>query len=143
MKVKIKRIDKDLPLPTYETKGSVAVDLYARIRTEAAPHSLVLVPTNIIVVSPPGHAFIVTPRSSTPKKKGLSIPHGIGIVDTDYCGPDDEVLLQFYNFKDKTVVIERGERVGQGFFIPIDKIEWEEVDSVDSPTRGGLGYAYK
>ncbi len=31
MKVKIKRIDKSLPLPVYETNGSVGFDIIARV----------------------------------------------------------------------------------------------------------------
>ncbi len=139
MKVSIKRIDKDLPLPSYGTSGAAAVDLYARVRTEIAPKSVAVVPANIIVCPPPDHAFIVVSRSSTPRKKGLLIPHGLGIIDSDYCGPEDEILLQFYNFTDQTVVVERGERISQGFFIKVDKIEWDEVDKVEAPTRGGWG----
>jgi dUTP pyrophosphatase len=54
MQVNIKRIDISLPLPEYQTAGSVAFDLYSRIDTTIAPKSLGLIPTNIIVQTPPG-----------------------------------------------------------------------------------------
>ena len=40
MKVKIKRVDKSLPLPKYETSGAVAFDLYSRIDMEIFPKQL-------------------------------------------------------------------------------------------------------
>ena len=81
----------------------------------------------------------VVPRSSTPKKKGLSIPHGIGIIDQDYCGPDDEIMIQFYNFTNQPVFIERGERIGQATFVKISKTEWMETDEFLKKSRGGFG----
>jgi len=139
MQIKIKRIEKDLPLPEYQTPGSVAFDLYSRKDMTIEPKSLGFIPTNLIIKTPPGYALIIVPRSSTPKRKGLSIPHGIGIIDQDYCGEDDELLLQVYNFTNEEVKVERGERVGQAVFLPIEKAEWIEVDQMSSESRGGYG----
>jgi dUTP pyrophosphatase len=139
MKVKIKRIDQSLPLPQYHTAGSVCFDLLARVDMEIAPKTLGLIPTNIIIETPPGYMFMVVPRSSTPKKKGLLIPHGMGIIDQDYSGPEDEVLFQVYNFGDEVVKITKGERLAQGGFVRIDKADFEEVDVVLEKSRGGFG----
>jgi dUTP pyrophosphatase len=139
MKIKVKRIDKSLPLPSYQTVGSVCFDLLAREKKEIAPKSLCLIPTNIIIEVPKGYMFIVVPRSSTPKKKGLMIPHGVGVIDQDYSGPEDEVLFQAYNFTDKIVVVEKGDRLAQGCFIPVEKVSFEEVEEVLPKSRGGLG----
>jgi len=138
MKVRIKRIDSTLPLPTYSTPGSVAFDLYSRVDTTVAPKTIERIPTNIIVETPEKYMLVVVPRSSTPKRKGLSIPQGIGIVDQDYCGPNDEILLQFYNFTDQPVTIEKGERLGQAVFIRIDKAEFAE-EEIAAKDRGGYG----
>jgi len=139
MKIKIKRIDKELPLPVYETEGSVGLDLLAREDTLIKSKEIGLIPCNIIVEVPEGYVFIIASRSSTPRKKGLLMPHGIGILDQDYCGPDDEALAQFYNFSDEDVTIKRGEKVAQGLFLPLSKISWEEVDEIKKESRGGLG----
>ena len=90
LKVKIKRIDSTLPLPAYETDGSVGFDLLARADTVIAPQTIGLIPGNIIVEVPKGYMLMVASRSSTPRKKGLMKPHGIGVVDQDFCGPQDE-----------------------------------------------------
>ena len=139
MKVKIKRIDKSLPLPAYETKGAVAMDLYARVETTIEPRSIGLIPANFIVEVPKGYAFILAPRSSTPRKHGLSKPHGIGIIDQDYCGPTDEVIVQLYNFMDKPVTIARGTKIAQGMFVRVDKPTFKEVDQIAKKSRGGFG----
>lgn len=139
MEISIKRIEKDLPLPEYQTPGSVAFDLYSRKDMAIEPKSLGFIPTNLIIKTPPGYMLVAVPRSSTPKRKGLSIPHGIGIIDQDYCGEEDELLLQVYNFTEKEVKIERGERIGQAVFLPIEKAEWKEVDQMSAESRGGYG----
>lgn len=139
MKIKIKRIDTTLPLPQYATPGSVCFDLVARTDLHIEAKSIALIPTNIIIETPPGYMFVVVPRSSTPKKKGLLIPHGIGVIDQDYSGPKDEVLFQVYNFTDETVSVAKGERLAQGCFIPVERVEFEEVDTILDKSRGGIG----
>ena len=139
MKVKICRIDKDLPLPEYHTKGAVAFDLIAREDTNVPPKEIILIPSNNIIKTPPGFALVLAPRSSMPKKTGLSFPHSIGIIDQDYCGEGDEMLLQFYNFSASPVIVERGERLGQAAFVRIDQAEWEEVEQMNKNNRGGFG----
>ncbi len=140
MKVKIKRIDKSLPLPKYETTGAVCFDLLAREDMSVSAKSLALIPTNIIIETPPGFMFVVVPRSSTPRKKNFLIPHGIGVIDQDYSGPKDEVLFQVYNFSDEEVKVEKGERLAQGCFIPVERVEFEEIEGeISDASRGGFG----
>ena len=139
MKVKIKRIDKSLPLPIYETDGSVGFDILAREDLEIPSKEIKLIPANIIVEIPVGYMLIVASRSSTPKKKGLMPPHGFGIIDHDYCGPEDEIKIQVLNFLDSSVQIKKGEKIAQGVFVRIDKFEWEEVEEMTAETRGGFG----
>ncbi len=141
MNVRIARIDLDLPLPRYQSAGAAGFDLLCRVETTVAPGAIALIPANVIVAAPLGYALIVAARSSTPRRKGLSVPHGIGVIDGDYRGPDDEIHVQVYNFTLEVVVVARGERIAQGVFIRIDQAEWLEVDraSVDAPTRGGFG----
>jgi dUTP pyrophosphatase len=139
LKARIKRIDKDLPLPVYETDGSVGFDIIARETMQVPSKEIKLIPGNIIVEVPKGYMLMVASRSSTPKKKGLTPPHGLGIIDHDYCGEQDEIKIQVYNFTNDSVIVERGEKIAQGVFIKIDKLSWEEVDSMSKNSRGGFG----
>lgn len=128
-----------MPLPRYETAGSVGFDILARVDTLVKPGGITLVPGNIIVEVPAGYMLTVASRSSTPIKKGLLTPHGIGIIDHDYCGPEDEIKIQVYNFTDSPVEIKRGDKIAQGLFVRVDKFDWEEVQKMKKPTRGGFG----
>lgn len=139
MKVQIKRIDKDLGLPKYESAGAVAFDLITRVETVIEAGKVGLVPSNVIVKVPEGYMLCLASRSSTPIKRGLSTPHGFGLIDTDYHGPTDELRVLVYNFTDQPIIIHRGDRIAQATFIPIQKFEFEEVENIEAPTRGGFG----
>jgi len=139
MKVKLKRIDPTLPLPCYETHGSVGFDLLARETVTVSANSLAKIPANVVIETPPGYMLLVTLRSSTPARKGLLKPHGVGIIDQDYCGNGDEILIQVFNFTSETVQVNRGEKIGQGIFVRIDQMEWEEVSDMPNRDRGGFG----
>ena len=139
MQIKIKRIDKTLPLPTYQTAGSVGFDLICRESAEIPPQSIVLIPANVIVETPPGYMLMVCLRSSTPRKLGLMMPQGVGIVDNDYCGEEDELKIQVYNFTGEIVNVERGSRIAQGIFVRVGTAEWNEVEQMTATSRGGFG----
>lgn len=139
MKVKIKRLDPELPLPVYETSGAVGFDLLARTDMSIEPGKIELVPGNVIVKVPEGYSLLVISRSSTPRKLGLTKPHGVGVIDQDYCGPEDEVMIQVYNFTDQPVSLKRGQKIAQGLFVRTDRFEFEEVDSISETSRGGFG----
>ena len=71
MKISIKRIDKSLPLPKYQTSGACAFDIYARESTNIAPKEIALIPSNLIIKVPEGYMLNVLLRSSAPRKFGL------------------------------------------------------------------------
>ena len=139
LRVRIARIDPTLPLPGYETPGAVGFDLLARVETTVEPRGLARIPANVIVETPPGYMLLIAARSSLPGRKGLSVPHGIGVIDQDYCGVGDEILIQVYNFTDAPVTVARGERIAQGVFVRVDRARWDEADFADRPSRGGFG----
>jgi len=139
MQVKIKRIDATLPLPKYHTSGSAGFDLYAREAATVPPRGLAKIPSNLIVATPPGYMLLLSARSSLAAKKGLCMPNGVGIIDSDYAGPDDEILISVYNFTETATVVERGERIAQGIFVALTQAEWREAEQLNQTNRGGFG----
>ncbi|NQU83420.1 MAG: dUTP diphosphatase [Parcubacteria group bacterium] len=139
MQVKIKRIDKTLPLPSYQTEGAVAFDLHAREDAIINPKEIKIIPANLIVETPPGYFLLLACRSSLPYKKGLMLANGIGIVDQDYCGPNDELGLQLFNPQEISVEIKRGDRIGQAMFIRFERGHVEEVEELAEKSRSGFG----
>lgn len=138
MVLKIKRIDKSLPLPEYQTEGSVAFDFYSRIDGEVGPHETKIFPSNLIVEVPKGYFLMITARSSL-SKKGLALANAVGIIDQDYDGPKDEIGILLYNATHEAVGIKKGERIAQGLIVPVEKAQWEEVDEIKKDSRGGFG----
>ncbi len=139
MHISIRRIDPSLPLPKYESAGAVGFDIITRETTVVEPGAIALIAGNVIVKVPEGYALLIVPRSSMPRKKGLVCPHSLGVIDGDYHGEKDEILVQVKNVTDASVTVERGERIAQGLFVKIEKAEWEEVDSHGAESRGGFG----
>ncbi len=138
LRVAIKRVDKGLPLPVYATAGSVGFDLLCRETVEILPRQIELIPGNVIVRIPAGYFLMLTLRSSTPRRKSLLIPNGVGIIDQDYSGEGDELKVQVLNFSDEAVEVKRGERIAQGLFIPVVHVQWDEIEEVGQG-RGGFG----
>ncbi|MBI1812226.1 dUTP diphosphatase [Candidatus Peregrinibacteria bacterium] len=139
MRVSLQQLDSTLPLPKYASSGAVGFDFVTRETTVIEPGNIGLVPGNVIVKVPEGHALLIVPRSSLPRKKMLVCPHSIGVIDQDYHGDKDEILIQVQNTSDKPVTVERGERIAQGLFVKVERAEWDVVESHGKETRGGFG----
>ncbi|MBD3250683.1 MAG: dUTP diphosphatase [Candidatus Pacebacteria bacterium] len=138
MKVKVKRFDKSLPLPQYQTEGAAALDLSARVEMKIEPRSIGYVPLNIALQLPPNHWILMAARSSL-HKQGLMLINGIGVGDYDYRGNNDEYRAALYNFTDQPVQISKGQRVSQMIVLPREKVEFEELDQFQTDDRGGFG----
>ena len=137
--VKIRRLDASVDLPAYATDGSAAFDLAASMDTTIAPGEVRLVPTGLVIEVPEGMFLAVFARSSTPLKRGLMIANGVGVVDSDYCGPTDEVKIPTLNFTAAPVQVSRGDRIAQGILLPSPRAEWDEVVELRAGSRGGFG----
>lgn len=138
MRLRLTRVDRTLPLPSYATAGAAAFDLACRETTTIEPHAVGYVPANIIAAVPDGYVLIVALRSSTPGRTGLICPHGIGVIDRDYCGPEDEIKIQVYNMRGEPAVVKRGERIAQAMLLPAPSVEIEEGPTAGQ-SRGGFG----
>lgn len=136
--LKIKLFDPDLPVPAYQTPGSVGLDLYARVTTIIPARSVQRVPLNVALQLPPGHWALLAARSSL-HKKGLMLANGIGVGDADYCGDNDEYQAALYNFSDQDVTVLPGERLVQLLLVPFARGAVEVVTSLANADRGGFG----
>ena len=139
MELRFTRVDETLPAPTYATHGSVAFDVAARVDVVVAPGTLARIPSNLIVNVPVGYVLMLCSRSSTPAKLGLHVPHGVGLVDQDYCGPSDELLVQVYNPGPAPVEVKRGDRIAQAMLVPVERATLVESALATSENRGGFG----
>lgn len=138
MNSNIKRFDASIPLPEYKTSGAAGFDLSARETTTINSKEVGYIPLNVALTPPEGCFTLLAPRSSL-HKRGLMPVNGVGIIDADYCGEEDEYKAALYNFTDTPVTIEKAERIMQGVFIPVVHAQFTEVSAMSHKTRGGFG----
>jgi len=67
------------------------------------------------------------------------VANGVGVIDPDYSGPDDEVMIQLLNVTKNEVSVKRGDRLAQGIILPAPRVTWSEVSEIREVTRGGFG----
>ena len=141
----VKRIEnkKEVKLPERATANSAGYDFYAIERVEIPPYKIgnnpFMVKTGIKAYMLCGEFLLLANRSSNPKKKKLVIPNSIGIIDSDYYGNEDndgEIMFAFYNLSNDVVVIEKGEKLGQGIFMDYNKVD---NDTTFADRTGGFG----
>lgn len=139
MKVRIIN-DSRWDAPSYATEGSAGVDLKASIDDPItlAPLQRVVVPTGLRIALPKGTEAQVRPRSGLAAKHGITVLNTPGTIDADYRGEVGVILI---NLSDKDFVINPGERIAQMVLARYERFEWEEVEQLDSTSRGegGLG----
>ena len=139
MNVTITRIHPDAVLPEYQTFGAACFDLVCIEDTTISPKEIAYLHTGLVVCVPEGYMLMVAPRSSMPKRTGLVMPHSIGIIDQDYCGPKDELMIQVQNSTEAAVTVRKGDRICQAGFVRVDRAEWVEGPSAIETSRGGFG----
>ncbi len=137
--VDIYKTHPDAIIPEYATSGSCAFDLAPIENKVIQPKETVRLKTGLVICVPKDHVLLIASRSSTPWRYGINIPQGVGIVDQDYCGPEDELHLQLRNYSDKPVEIKKGQRIAQAMLVPMKRAEFREVKNIESKNRGGFG----
>ena len=95
MKVQVRRLHSDLPLPEYASQGSAGLDLRAALDAPytLAPGERRLVPTGLEIALPPGTEAQVRPRSGLAFKHGVTVLNSPGTIDSDYRGEIGVILV--------------------------------------------------
>ncbi|MDP2182916.1 MAG: dUTP diphosphatase [Actinomycetota bacterium] len=138
MRMEIRRLDPDLPLPRYAHMGDAGLDLFAASDITLEPFQRALVPTGIAVAIPEGFAGFVQPRSGLAIKQGLSLVNTPGLIDSHYRG---EIKAIAINLDPTTpITIRRGDKIAQLVIQPITSAELTEVADLDETVRGEGGF---
>lgn len=139
VQIQVKRLPtgEGLPLPAYATEGSAGMDVVASETMSIAPGDRKAVPTGLSMAIPEGYEIQVRPRSGLAFKHGITVPNTPGTIDSDYRGELKVLLINHGNHHFK---IERGDRVAQLVVAPVTQGLWEEVDELDTTTRGDGGF---
>ena len=127
------------PLPTYQTEGASAVDLFANLKQPILlkPKERKLIKTGIYISIPLGFEAQVRPRSGLAIKKGITVLNSPGTIDSDYRGEIGVVLI---NQSNEDFKISNGDRIAQLVLSSYHKIQWQAVDLLDKTERGSAGF---
>ncbi|MFW6298383.1 MAG: dCTP deaminase domain-containing protein [Bacillota bacterium] len=126
-------------LPKRSTKGSAGYDFELLEALTLKPGEIKLGITGVKAYMNEDEVLKLYPRSSLPKKFGVTIPNNVGIIDSDYYGNEDNdgaIFIQLYNFTSNTVTIAKGTRVAQGIF---NKYLLSRDDQATTVRNGGFG----
>ncbi len=138
------RLGDTLPLPTYATDGSAAIDLRACLDAPLVliPGGRELVPTGLAInMMDPNLVAIVASRSGLSLKYGVRVAQGIGVIDADYHG---EIKVILTNDGTASYTVEPGERIAQLMFQPVVRVDFRYVDEFATQTargEGGFGHS--
>lgn len=162
--VKIKRLHPASVIPKYATELSAGFDLVAVEDVVIPPGHTVKVPLGLAFEVPAGHVLLVCMRSGIALNTWLRQSNGIGVIDADYRG---EVAMLFdntaplttawddalditdtpietdgdeYEHLGGTYIVQRGDRVAQGFVIPYPRVTFEDVSELGETERGASGF---
>ena len=123
---------EDARLPERATEHSAGYDFFAKETVIIPPHSIVVAWTGVKAYMPEHEVLKIYNRSSNAKKKGIVLSNSVGIIDADYYNnPDNEgeIGFAFLNIREETVVLNKGEKLGQGIF--------ETYNTADNDIHGG------
>ncbi|MDR2976615.1 MAG: dUTP diphosphatase [Streptococcaceae bacterium] len=133
--------DAGIKLPQRATGQAAGYDLEAAETVSIAPGEIKLISTGLKAYMQPGEVLYMYSRSSNPRKKGLVLINGVGVIDADYYNnPDNEgeMFFQMYNITEREVIVEKGERICQVVFMPFLVADGD--DEVEKAERaGGFG----
>lgn len=138
LRVRVRRIDPGLPLPSYAHPGDAGADLFAREDVTLGAGERALVPTGLAIELPQGYVGLIHPRSGLATRHGITIVNAPGTVDAGYRGELKITLLN--TDKEQAVTLSRGDRIAQLVVQRVEHCAFEEVDSLEDSARGEGGF---
>lgn len=140
IKVQVLPHGEGLPLPTYATTDSAGMDLRAATLGNLViePGQRERIPTGLCMAIPKGTVGYVHSRSGRAYVEGLVLPHGTGVLDSDYRG---ELLVLVTNIdRHRSITIERGEKIAQLVVVPYVVCSLAIVEALPNSDRGEGGF---
>lgn len=137
--VLLRRLDPQVPVPSYGHPGDAGVDLVTTEAAELAPGERAVLPTGVSIALPDGYAAFVHPRSGLAARCGVALVNAPGTVDAGYRG---EIKVIVVNLDSReSVRFERFDRIAQLVVQQVEKVRFHEVAQLPGSARaeGGFG----
>ena len=136
--IKIKYFTDKIDKLTYIDGKSDWIDLRAAESIDMKAGEFKLIPLGIAMELPRGYEAHVVPRSSTFKNFGIIQTNHQGVIDSSYCGDNDQWFMPAYALRDTR--IEVNDRICQFRIVENQPaIVFDEVESLTNADRGGIG----
>ncbi len=138
VEILIRRLDAEVPLPSYAHPGDAGADLTTTVDVHLAPGERAVVPTGISIALPDGYVALVHPRSGLAARCGVSIVNTPGTIDAGYRGEVKVVLVNLDPAE--PVTLHRGDRIAQMVVQRFERARFVEVELLPDSARGEGGY---
>jgi dUTP pyrophosphatase len=122
-------------LPERAHPTDAGADLFACEDLEIYPNEQKLVDTGIAIKIPQGYAGFVYNRSSQ-GKKGITIPHSVGVIDSGY---RDTIKVLLKNIGDDPYKITAGDRIAQLVIQKVELVGFKDIWNDSTRGTGGFG----
>jgi len=130
-------------LPTYGTAGAACFDLYAVMDfpVEVYSGTCVTVNTGLAFEIPEGFVMLVYSRSGHGFNSDVRLSNCVGVIDSDYRGELKVKVRRDGNDWVDPFVVNHGDRIAQGMLMPVQQVQFEQVDELSDTQRGegGMG----
>lgn len=132
---------EDIPLPGYMTENAAGMDIYAAVKSDTTvlPGERTVIPTGIHIALPEGYEAQIRPRSGLAIHKGITLLNAPGTIDADYRG---EIGVIIINHGQNPFVVKRGDRVAQMVVHKVYRVHWQEIENLESSSRGQGGFGH-
>ena len=139
MNINISKLRENAIIPQYQTTGAAGMDVHACIDAPVvlAPGERHMIPSGFAIALPEGYEAQLRARSGLSIKHGISMINGVGTIDADYRG---EVGVLLVNLGQEPFEVTPDMRIAQMVIARYERVTWEEVDALDSTSRGVGGF---
>jgi dUTP pyrophosphatase len=139
VEVLLRRLDPDLPAPSYSHHDDAGADLVTAVDLELAPGARAVVPTGTAIALPIGFAAFVHPRSGLAARCGMALVNAPGTIDAGYRGEIQVIVIN--HDQNEPIRLARGDRLAQLVIQRVERAEFIEVDELPESVRaeGGFG----
>ena len=137
LKVRILKIDTDLPTPNYKHHGDAGMDLFAAETTNLMPGERIQIKTGTRFAIPYGYEMQIRPRSGLALKHSVTVLNTPGTIDSDYRG---ELKIILINHGKSTYTVHPDDRIAQLVFTMVIQAEFIQRKELTASDRGRNGF---
>lgn len=138
MNLRVTKLDSRATIPEYKSSGAAGMDITVIEDAIIPAGGHTFLRTGLGFGLPNNHMMLIFPRGSLFTKLHLFLANHVGVLDEDFCGPADELLISVFNPTREEVRITAGDRPVQIIVLPIEHMQLIE-DTAGDINRGGFG----